>query len=327
MFQRAVSLRIVTVFVGVSICLLVGARPLFAQTCSDVPVCSSAVFCSGFEEGSKAIWDDYDGNPDSTNLLMSDAGPCNTSGNHVMRMRAPAGRGAADLVKVLPSTHDRLYARWYQKWEPGYDFSAQNHGGGFHAGDRGFLGSSGNRPTGADWYTAWFEPLAGSWSGQNLTGIPHFYSYYRGMYQQCSNPSGDCYGDSIPCMYDEGSFFCTKPADRERVMPQAFQAGRWYCIEIMLDGGAPSSTGAGATGAQDFWIDNVEYGPWTNLWHRTTSNLKINIFWMNQFFHGDHSIQGVLLDDVVVSTTRVGCHGSSTSAPNPPTNLRIVSTN
>ena len=90
----------------------------------------------------------------------------------------------------------------------------------------------------------------------------------------------------------------------------------------MLDGGAPTATATGASGAQDFWVDNVEIGPWTDLWHRTTSNLKINHFWMNLFFHGNHSVQGVLLDDVVVSTNRIGCHGGS--QPTAPKNLRIV---
>jgi hypothetical protein len=216
-----------------------------------------------------------------------------------------------------------LYARWYQQWEPGYDFTASNHGGGLHAGNRSYLGSSGTRPTGADWYTAWFEPLAGSWNGQNLSGIPVFYTYYRGMYQQCGS-AGNCWGDSLPCLYDEGSGFCTKAADRERVMPPRMQTGRWYCVEVMLDGGTPSSNGVGATGAQNYWIDNVEYGPFTNLWHRTTANLKVNILWLNLFFHGTHSVEGVLLDDVVVSTQRIGCHGSSTALPSAPRNLRLL---
>jgi hypothetical protein len=301
-----------------------GLDPLYAQGCSDVPVCSTGVFCSGFEEGNKAIWDDYDGNPDSTNLLITHPGPCNNSANHVMRMRVPPGRGAADLVKVLPSAHDKLYARWYQQWEPGYDFSATGHGSGLHAGSRNYLGSSGIRPNGADWFTAWFEPLAGSWSGNDLSGIPNFYTYYRGMYQQCSNPDGDCYGDSLPCMYDEGTNFCSNASQREVVMPPRLESGRWYCVEVLLDGGNPSASGAGATGAQDFWIDNVEYGPWTNLWHRTTSNLKVSILWLNLFHHGNHSVAGVLLDDVVVSTSRIGCHGGGTpNSPGAPTNLRI----
>lgn len=292
-----------------------------AQACSDVPVCAAGVFCTGFEEGNLAAWDDYDGNPSSTNLLMPHAGPCGTPGNDVVRLRVPPGRGTADLVKVLPTAHDKLYARWYQLWETGYDFSASNHGSGLHAGSRNFLGQSGNRPTGADWFTSWFEPLAGTWSGNNLSGVPYLYSYYRGMYQQCAS-DGNCYGDALPCMYDEGSNFCSKAEHRENVMPPRLQTNQWYCIEVLLDGGTPTPTATGASGVQDFWIDNVQFGPWTNLWHRTTSNLKVGILWLSTFYHGTHSTAGVLLDDVVVSTSRIGCHGGA--LPGAPTNLRIV---
>lgn len=313
------------VFACAITCLLIdGLAAVYAQ-CVDTTICSNGVFCSGFEEGNKATWDDWDGNPDATNLLMVDPGPCNKpSGNHVMRLRATSGPGgAADVVKVLPTSHDKLYARWYQKWEPGYDFSIGNHGGGLFAGDRNLLGSSGIRPNGSDWYTSWWETLCCSWSGQSLTGVTHLYSYYRGMYQQCSNPSGDCYGDSFPCMYDEGTNFCSKAQHRETVRPPVMVTNRWYCVEVLLDGGTPSATGAGANGAQNYWIDNVQYGPWTDLWHRTTSNLKINILWLNLYFGANHPNAGVMLDDVVVSTTRVGCHGTS-AVPGAPTNLRII---
>jgi hypothetical protein len=90
----------------------------------------------------------------------------------------------------------------------------------------------------------------------------------------------------------------------------------------MIDAGTPVSSQAQADGVQTFWVDGVQYGPWTNLWHRTTANLKINIFWLQLFHHGSHSVAGIMLDDVVVSTTRIGCHGGS--APSAPTNLRIT---
>ncbi len=179
----------------VPVAMLLGAQSATAgQGCEETSVCGGAVFCSGFEEGSKAIWDDYDGNPDSTNLLLADPGPCDRVGNHVMRLRVPPGAGSADLVKVLPTSHDRLFARWYQKWEQGYDFSALNHGGGLFAGNRDYLGRSGIRPTGADFFTSWFEPVGGA---GNLDGRPRLYSYYRGMYQDCANPNGECWGDSF----------------------------------------------------------------------------------------------------------------------------------
>jgi hypothetical protein len=78
--------------------LLPGSAP--AAGCPDA-ACSGAVFCSGFEEGNKAAWDDYDGNPDSTNLIMTDPGPCNSPDNHIMRLRVPPGRGGERIVENI----------------------------------------------------------------------------------------------------------------------------------------------------------------------------------------------------------------------------------
>jgi len=256
------------------------------------------IFCSGFEEGDKSIWDDYDGNPDSTNLLMASPGPFALAGNHVMRLRAPPGRGGADLVKVLPGQHSRLYARWYVQWEPGFDFSAPNHGSGLHAGSRDLLGHSDDRPGGADWYTAWVEHRP-STSQLNL------YSYYRGMYQDCADPSGSCWGDHFPCM--EGSTYCTNPAHLPKVTPPVMQSGKWYCVELMLDGGTPVSSASQADGQLDLWVDGQELGPWTKLWMRTAASVQISILWLSLFHHAEHSVEGMMFDDVVVSTSRVGC--------------------
>ncbi len=89
-------------------------RPSIAPT--DAQICSSnaGVFCSGFEEGSFSIWDDFDGNPAPGNTLVSDPGPFNQTGNRVARLLPPSGRGGVDLVKVLPRQENKLYARWYK---------------------------------------------------------------------------------------------------------------------------------------------------------------------------------------------------------------------
>jgi hypothetical protein len=231
-------------------------------------------------------------------------------------MRVPPGSGGVDLVKVLPSSHDKLYARWYQKWETGYDFSVPNHGGGFHAGNRNFLGMSDRRPDGTDWFSSWFEPDYGHGSNQNGRG--KLYSYYRGMNQQCSDPNpgpqSGCWGDSFPT-----------PAQRATIQPPQYQTNRWYCLEMMIDAGTPVSSQAAANGSQTFWVDGVQYGPWTNMWFRTSPNLKISILWLSLYHHSDHSVGGVMLDDVVVSTSRVGCHGTSPPGlPSAPRNLRII---
>jgi hypothetical protein len=297
---------------------MVWAMGASAQTSSNPElICaqSTTVFCDGFETGNFSIWDDYDGNPAPWNSLINNPGPLSRPNNTVTRLRVPAGRGGTDLVKVLGSASKKLYARWYQQWETGYDFSAPNHGSGLHAGGRDYLGRSDYRPLGNDWFTAWLEPYSGR---LNL------YAYYRGMYQDCSNPNGACWGDHFPCMVDSGATYCTKPQHRPNTMPPELVTGRWYCLEMMVDGGAPSSTGSGANGELDFWIDGVQYGPWTNLWMRTSSAVNIEILWLDLFHHADHSAEGVLIDDVVVSATPIGCLNNPAIRPRPPTDVTVL---
>ena len=81
---------------------------------------------------------------------------------------------------------------------------------------------------------------------------------------------------------------------------------RWYCIEMMMDAGTPVSDAELADGILNFWIDGVEYGPWDDLWLRTTDTLKLTILWLNLFHHAEHSVEGVFIDNVVVSTSRIG---------------------
>lgn len=258
------------------------------------------IFCTGFEEGNLDIWDDYDGNPPETNTLLPHPGPFGHPDNHVIRLRAPEGRGGADLIKVFPRTYDRLYARWYVMWEPGYDFNAEGHGSGLFAGDRELLGfQSGFRPDGSDKFSANLEP-------DPTEHRLNFYSYYRGMYQDCVDPEGSCWGDAFPCFRDQGEAFCTVPEHRPGPLPPVLETGRWYRIEMFMDSGAPSADGTDAGGILNFWIDGVAYGPWDGLWLRTTTDLEISLLWLQLWHHGDHSVEGILLDEVVVSTEPIG---------------------
>jgi len=276
------------------------------------------VFCNCFEDGNLDIWDDYDGNPPETNLIMEEPGPLDLAGNHVVRLRVPPGRGGADLVKVLPETYDRLYARWYMKWEPGYDFGARNHGSGLFAGDRNLLGAgAGYRPDGTDKFTATLEP-------RRDTRRMNAYVYYPGMYQDCVDPEGMCWGDAFPCMIDEGAVFCTKPQHRETVLPPVMQTGRWYCIEMLLDGGTPTSDPGAADGILNFWIDGLEIGPWDDLWFRSTPDLKITVLWLALFHHDEHSVEGIMFDNVVVSTSRIGAIGEDPGSPAEPSSWGSV---
>jgi len=283
-----------------------GEQGLSVDECAEMQ--PNWVFCNCFEDGNLEIWDDYDGNPPETNLLMADPGPLDQFGNHVLRLRAPPGGGTADLVKELPDTYDRLYARWYVKWEEGYDFNARNHGSGLFAGERNLMGRSGYRPDGSDRFISLLDV-------GRTTHHMAAYTYYRGMYQDCVNPDGACWGDNFPCTVDEGEVFCEKPQHRETVMPPVMESGRWYCIEMMIDAGTPVDSDLDADGILNWWIDGIEIGPWTDLWFRTTPELKIRILWLSLFHHGDHSLEGIMIDNVVVSTSRIGFIAENPDTP------------
>lgn len=305
--------------VSMSFCFSVGAQAATVprNECAKPP--SGAIFCEDFEGANpKADFDDYDGNLDTENQVVTDSGPAGDASNRVIRLRAPAGqRGGADLFKVLSGTYDKLYARWYFEYEPGFNFAAPNHGGGLAAGDRNYVGQSGIRPTGADW-AGFFVQY------QENTEKPYAYSYYRGMYQDCTDPNGSCWGDSLPCVYDNGSYYCKKAQDRPTVTMPTLVAGQWYCYEQMVDMGAASSNGSGATGRITQWLNGNLIGDNTNLWLRTIASLKIQNLWLSLFHHdGTHSVVGELIDNVVVSTQPIGCGTASLSAPE---NLRVTGT-
>jgi len=272
---------------------------------------AGTIFCEDFEgPNPKANFDDWDDNEDAENQLITENGPSGEASNRVIRLRVPAGRGGSDLVKVLPGSYDILYARWYFMYEPGFNFSAPNHGGGLSAGDRIYIGQSGIRPSGSNWAGFYFQYLDDS-------ALPFAYSYYRGMYQDCVDPNGQCWGDSFPCVYDNGSgVYCEKPEDYPLVTLPVIVAGRWYCYEQMVDMGAASSDGSGATGRLTQWIDGATIGDNSNLWLRTTTNLKLQNLWLSLFHHdGTHSVVGELIDNVVISTQRIGCGTGCVNAP------------
>ena len=279
---------------------LVVARELDVGIGGDAPrfdPCAPAspdwLLCSGFEEGSLARWVDLDGNPASTNQLLADPGPHARAGNHVARLSPlPGADSGADLVAELPPTEGPIWARWYAYAEPGFDFTVGQRGAGFHGGARSLLGSAGSRPNGSDWYTVLFTT--------DNTGQHILSSYYPGMTQDCAPPVY-CNGDRLPCVT------CDLPADQPQRARTLAIAGRWTCIEMMIDPGAPTPTAAAATGTMNAWVDGNELGPFTDRWFRSDAALLPTWLWLNLYFRDEHSDAGMRIDDVLIATRRIGC--------------------
>ncbi len=257
------------------------------------------VFCSGFEEGSLALWDDMDGNPTSQNEIVAEPGRFGRSDNHVGWLKELPGASGTDLVKDLPATHSKLYARWWIKYRAGFQMD-QASAGRLHAGSRNFLGAT-VRPTGSDHASAGIDYHAADPRALYLS------AYLPGMYQDC--PGSFCTADSYPCVYDSGGTFCVRSGDRPPPTPgPQLEADRWYCMEMMVDLGAPTSSATGASGRLALWLDDAPQGEWSNLWMRSSSSLLLTTLYL-RLYHGtaNHSLVGVYYDDVVVSTDRVGC--------------------
>lgn len=263
------------------------------------------IFCEDFESGTLKQWDRGDPPKKGSLDVVTQPGPGGVANNHALQLRVNPGRGGAALNKTFtPDQYRRLYARWYQQYEPGFDLSAANHGHGLHAGDRWKRGRSGKRPRGDDYFTVQMEYLPAE---GRQPARPYIYSYYRGMSMDCRDPNGQCWGDHIPCMVEPR--YCRKrPETRPTLMPPALETGRWYCVELMVEAGDAVADSSLANGITNFWIDDVAYGPWGNLWFRSDEKVKLNHFWLGLFHHRDHSEQGILYDNVVVSRSRVGCN-------------------
>ena len=294
--------------------------PVAKAECASPP--AGTIFCADFEEASdaarRAVWDDYDGALDVS--FATDAGPSQDGTNHVARFLPTAGN-SADLVKVFPTTYDKLYLRFYQYFDAGYDFAWGGHGGGLTAGDRSYLGLSGSRPNGDDRADFTLE--------QTAAGLPHAYNYYRGMYQDCSNPVGSCFGDSFPCVYDSGASYCTKPhhIKHPSVTWPTATTGTWRCVEEMVDMGGTATANLNGTdpnGRFQIWIDGVALGDYEDLWLRTVSTLKLqNLYMAWRVPVGGNGTVGQRFDNIVVSTQRIGC-GTNTTDKTEPTTSNVL---
>ena len=84
--------------------------------CSNPPM--GTIFCEDFEGANpKSHFNDYDGNLDTENQVVSDSGPAGDSLNKVIRLRAPAGQsGGSGLVQGLPGGCNKTLARWGFKY-------------------------------------------------------------------------------------------------------------------------------------------------------------------------------------------------------------------
>ncbi len=266
-------------------------------------VCSQphVIFCDDFESGNLSSWQDgY--NPalhrittHSTNVY---------AGQRALEVTYPAGGEGGWLTRWFMPGFDHAFARLYLKLQSGWR-CGQNctklfgfYGNRIDNQWSGF-GKAGTRPNGTDFFFTALVTL--NWYRQPDPGEIIFYSYFPDMAQA---PDGRYWGNY---------FFQTDPRD-------ALLTDRWYCLELEVQANTPGQH----NGLQRLWIDGTAKGEAQNIRWRDTTDLKINAFQLT--FSGTVPVtEHLWVDNVVVSTQKIGCadSNSDTTAPAPPTNLRV----
>jgi hypothetical protein len=193
------------------------------------------------------------------------------------------------IYHMTIAAHDKLYLRWYRKFESGYKFwgympdgSVKTHAatkasGLYARGPRGYYGG---RPTG---YNAFSLKLQNWQAWDDSNGFEtQFYTY---------NPEQtNEFGDSLPQNIGEVKILKT---------------GVWNSFEIML-----KANDAGVhNGEIKMWLNGELKGHYTGLRFRDTNDLKINELDLNAYFGGEwtaYQDQKLWDENVVIATQYIG---------------------
>lgn len=244
-------------------------------------------YCNGFEKG-LGTWDDRDTNPGATTAIISDPGPFDLEQNNVVRLAVSANARLADLVKVVEPPRSTIFLRWYAKWENNFPFDAV----ATRVGLFGALASLGADSA----FGASVVPYAQSTVSADTFGLRLTYP---------GNPN--CLADQSSCTAEMLPPLGTAPPE--------LTTNQWYCIELMVDMGTPRGDQTEVSevepdGVVNFWVAGLQRGPRTGLWLRRDAAEGIGAVWFQAYrpdAENADSSAGVLIDNVVLSDTRVGC--------------------
>jgi hypothetical protein len=260
------------------------------------------LFQDGFEsENSFAKWFEVRGRDDGRVAIERDPALVR-SGLCALRCTAPARdgqeSGAGASAWLGAEGHGCVHFRRWIRFAEDYDQGDLNHTGGGLAGVAGTgtwdeMGKAGVRPTGADNFSAGFEPWR-DWGRNAAPGAMASYVYWMDM---ARDRDGHWWGNLL------------LPEPARRVIPPR---GRWVCLEQRIRVNALGS----ADGELATWIDGKLYQHVTGFRWRTDERLRVKRFDVGVYVHHARRANVVWYDDVVVSTGYVG-PGDSPAAERP----------
>ncbi len=276
----------------------VDASGLAAKYPGDAGIASDrdVLFADNFESGDMKKWDQQ------KRSVMTEEKP--NSGRWCVQMPMERGKNhGADAIKWFMPGADVVYARFYVKFSPDYQY---NHhfvwlGANQRTNKWSAFGKAGLKPNGT-YYSTGMEPWF-AWGKNPSPGEVNLYTYYIDM-EPDPKMVGKYWGNGFfPPGPGKG-----KAAGKDRVIPPLNQ---WQCWEFMIQANtAPDK----ADGKQAMWIDGKLAGEFTGIRWRNDMDLKVNCLWLEHYGYdeGDPTkqywkdSQSVWFDDVIVARRYIG---------------------
>lgn len=207
------------------------------------------------------------------------------------------GPGAVGVEKNLDPGFDRLFLRYYVKYDDGFP-GAHHVGGLLQARAPGVPGTNpGVKPDG----TNQFDVLLDHWAFDPAVPPPgHLVAYVYHMDQQ--HQWGEQFypsGRTQPGINAARGLFGPSFNARQDFVPAR---GRWYCYELMVKVNTPGLR----DGRVAFWVDGRLAADFPNLRFRTVDTLRINRAQVTMYESRNNGYHRVWIDDVVLATAYVG---------------------
>lgn len=308
----------------VGLLTLLLTTPLRAQECANAP--TAWLFCDDFESGADqtgnlGLWDDQGLAP--SNLVLTSDPNLVHSGKRSLEITAHKGsdNGGGPTKWFLPGV-DEVYLRFWVRFAPNYSYTHHLVFLGANASNDKWaaFGTAGCRPGGSNFFATQVEPFSDF--GQHPP--PGAWGFYRYSMDMACDPGGSCANYANPQQIcnecaQKGSPCSNGPeccwGANDKASPAATsKLGSWTCVEARV----AANAGGNADGSQTLWLDDSEVGSWNGIRWRSDDDLKLNAVGLWHYVTDDsyqagQSQQTLWFDDVVVSTTRIGC-GGPTSA-------------
>jgi hypothetical protein len=207
------------------------------------------------------------------------------------------GPGGGGVIKYLNPGYDRLFLRYYIKYDDAFP-GAHHVGGWISARAPGVPDANpGIVPDG----TNQFDVLLDHWSfdpqfpppGQLVAYVYHMDQQHQ--WGEQFYPSGR----TSPGVNAARGIFGPSFVSRPDFVPVR---GRWYCNELMVQANTPGQR----DGRVAFWVDGRLAADFPNLRFRTANALTLNRAGVTIYESRNNGAHRVWIDDVVLATTYIG---------------------